>query len=256
MKIFIPNTKKRYSINEKGVIYSHYRYFKNSKIYYRKIIVKKHISQNINSVLVSLFFGKKRKDIYINTLMINLFKLKLPDKYHFYDLKQKDGNIFNHNIKNLEYKIRLNRKYKFYPQPFYNKNGRIIHKICGNCGKRKIISNFNLQNVYGENRENHKTFRNICESCRTIQNWNHIKSDIKLLLKVAKRSSEWAKSKEGKKYYSNYDKKRKEYNKKYITNEYIRGISHLKKDEITPQLIELITKQVQLKRLINNLKTK
>jgi hypothetical protein len=251
---FIKNTQKRYTITSDGIVYSNYRYNKNGeKIFIKKELSRKLLSKEGKSLVVSLLFGKysknnKPKHIYINTLMEKCFSLTPPDKYHFYDLTYKDGNFLNSSLSNLVYKIRVlnSSKYIYYPQPFYNSNGKITHKICGICGKKKEIINFNLQKSKGYN----KTYRNMCESCRAIKQWNYIKSDIDRFNKYKKKTKDWSETEIGKKYYKEYRKKMAKYEYDNITPHFIASSLKMQQKDLTPDIINISKKKILLLRQI------
>ena len=144
---FIPLTYKRYSITEEGIVISNYRYNKNGKKIFNQRKIRRYLNNpNSKTFVLDLQFGKyylanKMKTVYLNTLMAKCFLITPPDKFHFYDLRFKDGDCFNSSLNNLEYKIRINASsnHKFYPQPFYNLIGKITHKVCGACGQKKKL---------------------------------------------------------------------------------------------------------------------
>lgn len=261
---FIPNTNKRYTITQEGLIYSNYRYNKNGK----KIFNRKEVRRYLNSpkgktLVVDLQFGKhsltnRMKTVYLNTLMEKCFSLTPPDKFHFYDLRFKDGDCFNSALSNLEYRIRTNvsSNHKHYPQPFYNFAGKITHKVCGECGSKKEIKHFHLQNPR-EERQN-RTYRNVCEPCRAKIQWNAIKSDEKRLAKFNERKHKWQNSIAGKKYNQEYRKEAHQFHFKNITPHYIASSLKLYKDnisekELTPELIKLVRKKILLRRTIKQI---
>ncbi len=122
--IFIPKTNKRYSITEDGIVICNYRYNKNGVKAFVEKEVTAHIHSKYNtSLIVSLQFGRwtpynKPKSIFLSTLMEKCFKLKKPDKFHFYDLVTKNGDFYDLSLKNLEYKIRVLEasNYNYYTQ--------------------------------------------------------------------------------------------------------------------------------------------
>lgn len=254
----IPNTNKRYTITEDGKVYSNYRYANNGKkIFYRREIRRRRYlnNQKNKTLVVSLQFGKysltnKTKTIFLNTLMEKCFSLTPPDKFHFYDLRFKDGNCFNSSLSNLEYRIRTNHKH--YPQPFYNLTGKITHKVCGECGEKKEIKNFSLQKPKQEGQN--KTYRNVCEPCRAKIQWANISSDIKRLKRHIANTKRWAESKEGKRYFEIYRKNRSKYEYENLTPHYLATSLGMNKKDLTPELISLARKRILLTRAIKQQK--
>jgi hypothetical protein len=262
---FIPNTNKRYTITEDGIVYSNYRYANNGKKIFNRREIRRYLNNEKNKTLaVSLQFGKysltnKMKTICLNTLMEKCFSLTPPDKFHLYDLRFKDGNCFNSALSNLEYRIRTNvsSNHKHYPQPFYNLNGKITHKVCGECGDKKEIKNFNLQKPKEE--WQNKTYRNVCEPCRSKIQWAKISSDIKRLKRHIVKTKRWAESKEGKRYFEVYRKNRSKYEYENLTPRYLAlslGMNKLgmNKKDLTPELISLARKRILLTRAIKQQK--
>jgi hypothetical protein len=255
---FIPNTNKRYTITEEGIVYSHYRYNNKGKKFFRIKEIRKHLNNGENKTfVVSLMFGKysqtnKLKGIYVNTLMEKCFSLKPPDKFHLYQLSYKDGNPLNLRLDNLEYRIRTLSNHKFYPQPFYNLSNKITHKVCGECGNKKEIVNFSLQNPKekGQNR----TYRNICESCRSKIQWAKIKSDIKKLKASYLHGKRWAQTEIGKKYYQDYRKNYSRYERENLADHYLATTLRMNQKDLTPELIELTKKKLLLFRKVKNIK--
>lgn len=254
--IFIPKTNKRYSITEDGIVICNYRYNKNGVKAFVEKEVTAHIHSKYNtSLIVSLQFGRwtpynKPKSIFLSTLMEKCFKLKKPDKFHFYDLVTKNGDFYDLSLKNLEYKIRVLEasNYNYYPQPFYNLKKKITHKICAKCGLKKDIIHFNLQQPRKKN-EN-RTYRNICESCRSIRQWNYIKSDPKRLERSNLQKKIWIESKEGQKYIKAYRKKYGKDERENLHDHYIASSLRLNIKDLTPQLITLSKSRILLTRSI------
>ena len=257
---FIPNTNKRYIITEKGKIYSQYKYNNKGKKYFKIKEIKAYLNiANAKSTVVNLQFRKyslinKMKTVHVSTLMEKCFKLNPPDKFHFYDLTFKDGNCFNSELSNLEYRIRTHSasNYNYYPQPFYNLKSIITHKICGNCGDKKEIENFYLQNP--SDRGKNKTYRNICEPCRSKIQWEKIKSDVNKLKKRNENSKKWAKTERGKAFYKSYSEKLTKYNYENITPHYLSSCLRLKQSDLTHELILLARKKILLIRTIKKQK--
>ena len=107
------------------------------KKYFKIKEIKAYLNiANAKSTVVNLQFRKyslinKMKTVHVSTLMEKCFKLNPPDKFHFYDLTFKDGNCFNSELSNLEYRIRTHSasNYNYYPQPFYNLKSIIIKYV-------------------------------------------------------------------------------------------------------------------------------
>ena len=255
----IPSTNKRYSITEDGIVFSNYRYNKNGQKFFKRREVRRYLNNaQSKTMVVDLQFGKysltnKMKTIHLNTLMAKCFSLKPPDKFHFYDLRFKDGNCLDSSLSNLEYRIRTNSSsnYKFYPQPFYNNKGKITHKICGKCGDKKEIGKFNLQPP--REKGHNKTYRNMCEQCRSKIQWQNINADIKKLKNHIAKTKKWAESKDGKKYFTEYRKSKSKYNYENLTPHYLASCLRMNQKDLTPKLIELTRKKILLRRKINQI---
>lgn len=251
---FIPDTNKRYSITEDGIVYSNYRYNKNGKKVFNQREIRRYLNNPANKTLVvNLQFGKysssnKMKTVNLNTLMEKCFSLKPPDKYHFYDLVCREGNAVP--LDNLEYRIRTKKasEYKYYPQPSYNLTGKITHKICGVCGDKKDIECFNLQKPKEKGQK--KTFRNTCETCRAKKQWAYITSDIKRLKRHILHTKRWAETKEGKKYFQKYRKHRYKYEYENLTPHYLAKSLRMNEKDLTLELISLSRKRILLVRTI------
>ena len=250
---FIIGTNKKYSITENGIVYSNYKICNNGKKFYKRVEVAKYLNTpKSKSLVVNLQFGKyseynKMKTLCISTLMEKHFSLRPPDKYHFYDLDYKDGNYLNTSLDNLVYKIRTLGDEKYYPQPFYNGKGKITHKICKECGIKKDIGHFHLQNP----KDNNRTYRNKCETCRSKLQWENIKSDSEKKKRFIENHKRWSNSEKGKKYHRKYDEAWRKFQRDNITESYISSIYKMKIKDLTPELILLTKKSTNLKRTIN-----
>lgn len=167
-EVFIPDTDKRYSITEEGIVYSHYKYTNQGNKYYRRKIVKPYFTNNRGKYQrVELYYYKKRKKtIALSTLMESCFSLEPPDKHHHYDLVPIDGDYSRAVLSNLEYKIRT-MSCNYYPKPYYDSNGLIVRKKCGACGEVKVIENFELQIPKIKSRL--KTYSNVCATCKNAK---------------------------------------------------------------------------------------
>lgn len=260
-KIFIPKTNKRYSISESGIVYSNYRFNKNRKRIYRNVVIKPHLNNNENkTACVTLHYGplwsnsNTIKTVCLNTLMQCCFNLTPPDKFHFYDLRFRDGNCFNATLENLQYRIRTDAdsNYNFYPQPIYNSNGKITHKICADCGEEKEIGCFNLQIPKDEG--HNKTFKNRCKQCIYKKQWSTIKADKKRLTKYNECVKRWAKSKDGQTYYKNYRKIRSKYDFENLTPHYLGSSLRMSQRDLTPTIIQISRKVILLTRTIKQIK--
>lgn len=257
---YIPNTNKRYIITDKGKIYSQYKYNNKGKKYFKIKEIKANLNiANAKSTVVNLQFRKyslinKMKTVHVSTLMEKCFKLNPPDKFHFYDLTFKDGNCFNSELSNLEYRIRTHSasNYNYYPQPFYNLKSIITHKICGNCGDKKEIENFNLQKPKKECQN--KTYRNVCETCRAKKQWENIKSCENKLKQHNEITKMWAQTNIGKIYYKSYKKIKSKYDYDNLTIHYLASSLRLKQNDLTPKLISLTRKKILLLRTIKKQK--
>ena len=262
MELFIPGTYKRHSIDDKGVVYSNYRKLKNGKIIYRRRIVPKYMnSQIVLSPCVAIFTGKKckKKTLFVNSVMVKLFKIKEPDKYHFYDIIPKNGDSYNNGVENIGFRIRMEKysNYKFYPQPSYNKRGRITHKICGDCGENKIIKYFILQSHTKPGL--HKTYRNLCTKCIGLRQWKNIKANPERHKRVKEQCSKWSKTEKAIEYHKSY---RKIYIKQshdnishhYISSSLKLNTIGLKSKDLTDEMIKIARKKIILFRNVKQLK--
>lgn len=264
MEYFIKGTDKQYSISDKGIVYSHYRFRTNGKKLFRKQVVSKCADlRDGKPISVKVVFLKKayRKSFNVNNLMAECFNLTPPDKHHLYRLKPKDNDLFNNSLENLEWRIKTNKtsEYKFYPQPFYNRSGKIVSKICGECGDKKIITDFTLQKPRSPGQ--HWTYLNVCKICRAKRQWKRIKTDPIRYDKHLKHIRKWSKTEKGKRYYKNYRKISQHYQKVNLTRHYIASSLRVYKfgiseKEIPEELINLRRSIISLKRVINKVKPK
>ena len=200
----IPNTQKRYSITSGGIIYTHYKNTNTGRKCYRKVPLAKYLQKN--SAVVNLQFGKhsksnRSKTIYVNTLMIDMFKLKKPDIFHMYDLKPKNGDILDNSLDNLEWRIRSTSDFNFYPQPYYDKKGNITSKRCSNCGQIKDISYYSLQTP--KRKSENPTYKNKCTRCRTTERRILINSSEESLKRAREHARRWSNSEKGKAIINN-----------------------------------------------------
>ena len=265
MEIFIKGWDKKYSINDKGEVWSNYKYDNQGKKFYKRLLLMPQIHVKGTNCLAVHFgtqaVGKKlcRKSVFVKTLMQDYFKLNPPDKYHQYDLVNKDGDIYNNQVTNLGWRIHTGTPWKHYPQPFYDKKGKIIEKICGNCGSRLDIKCFMLQNHKKYKKVNqHDTYRNECTSCRSTKRWEQIKADPKLLNKHKERCARYIKVKPAHIHNGELEKARelrRNLDPKYV-KQILTAHSDLKYADVTPQMIEIQTKATVITRKINNRKIK
>lgn len=249
----IPYTNGRYTITSDGIIYSNYRYRNNGEKEIKKTIYSKFLMHNC--AVISIQYGKwsktnKPKITYVNTLMINAFNLKKPDKFHFYDIKFKNGNVLDNSLDNLEWRIRCNDNMKFYPQPYYNKKGDITSKCCLHCGKIKDISFYVLQPVTKE--AHHPTYKNKCKSCIYLCQRKSLKLDKVRYAKAIEHSKNYAKSESGITYYKQYriDRYKKAYDE--INNHYISSCLKILQKELTPELKTIFISKTNLKRKLES----
>lgn len=207
----------RYKISSYGRVMQLYKITNNGLRYKISRIIKPYFNLNnkVGSQCVSLYNGKKMKICFLSTIMVDIFKIKKPDNNNLYKLVHKDGNNLNYSLDNLSYTKFTIRKYKYDPKNIY-KDGILVKKICGKCGKEKEIKNFSISSRYKQK----TTYKNICYSCSGKQQWKKIRSSPELFEKVKQKTYEWAKSDAGKKYYRDYDKK---YRKK-LANSYVKQI--------------------------------
>lgn len=243
---FIPHTQKRYSITSDGIVYSNYRYNFTGKRSYKRKIVSKYLSNGC--VTVNLEANKssiqRQTTLSINKLMKDVFNLKPPDVFHMYGLKNKDGNIMNNSLDNLEWKIKCRDSITFYPQPYYDKKGNIKSKCCSHCGEIRDISKYELvkPRIEGHN----YTYRNKCIPCVSKYQWNRIKSNPDEYNQHSMRSNQFKKSEKGKAYHKQYNTDRYKKAFKEINDYYITKCLHISTNELTTELREIYKKKINL----------
>lgn len=259
---YIKGTSKRYSIREDGNVVAHWRYQNNGKKRYSDKILSKHFNTKKRtkyySPVVNLKFGEvKAKTVFVFSLMVEYFKLNPPDKHHEYRMSCKDGDSFNNSVDNLQWEIKIVREYEYQPKAIH-KDGKIVSKICGCCGENRDIVNYTLAS-----NPNHKgakatkyTFRNICELCRSSEQWDRIMNNPESLKLYQANRKKWATSKEGVKYYKDYVKKN--YKKPVVELQdcYVRRKAvqrGFNKENITPEMVDAFRVMLQIKRESRNL---
>ena len=249
---FIPGTKKKYSITSEGIVYSHYRYNFTGKRSYKRKIVSKHLSNG--SAVFNLQLNKphnqRQKTVSINSLMKDVFNLKLPDVFHMYALKNKDGDLMNNSLDNLEWKIRCRDGINFYPQPYYDKKGNITSKCCSYCGEIRDINQFELIKPKAEG--HNYTYRNKCVPCMSKYQWNRIKSNDDEYARHLIKRNKFKNSEKGKVYHRQYNTYRYNKSSKEINDYYISKCLRVSKNELTPELREIYKKKVTLTRKLEN----
>ena len=263
MEKFIKGWDKKYSINDKGEVWANYKYNNQGKKFYKRLLLMPQIHVKGTNCLAVHFgtqaVGKKlcKKAVFVKTLMQDYFKLNPPDKHHRYDLVNKDGDIYNNQVSNLGWRIHMSTPWKHYPQPFYDKKGKIIEKICGNCGSRLDIKCFSLQNHQKYKKvSQHDTYRNECTHCRSTKRWKQVKSDPKLLNRHKEVCAKYIPSEKiKKKTLETARNLRRSLDPKYI-KQVIAAHSDLRVADVTPQMIEIQTKAIVIARKINNRKIK
>lgn len=249
---FIPHTQKRYSVTSEGIVYSNYRYNFTGKRSYKRKIVSKYL--NNGCVVVNLEVNKspirKQTTISINTLMKNVFNLRAPDVFHMYGLKNKDGNIMNNSLDNLEWKIKCRDGITFYPQPYYDKKGNITSKCCSHCGEIRDISRYELvkPQIEGHN----YTYRNKCVPCVSKYQWNRIKSNPDEYNRHLMKTDQFKKSEKGKAYRKQYNTNRYEKGSKEMNDYYISKCLHILIKDITPELREIYKNKITLTQKLEN----
>jgi len=259
MEKFLPGFNKQYSIDDKGIIYSNYKYLNNGKIWYRRLPISKWVPKNnnqyhYNSPAVSLKHPiRGLRTFFVNSLMVKVFKIKEPDAYHYYDIILKDGNIYNNSIENIGFKIRTEygSNYKYYPQPFYDNNNVITHKICGVCGIKKEIKHFNLQTPQKSKWK--RTYRNICEQCRASKQWDYIRSDPQRLIRMDEHRKRFETSERGMAWRKQYAKDKHQYDFNNLTPHYVYTSLKLNNEgiyvrDMTNELYMLGKKRIELFR--------
>lgn len=255
IKIFIPNFKKKYSINEKGEVWSHYRYMNNGKKIYKDKLISMHKCPT-GSAVIATCVGLKVSLLYVSTLMKDAFNLIPPDNYHFYDLVPKDGIWNNWELKNLTWKIRsCDGNWKYYPKPFYDTVGAITHKRCSECGKKKKILYFDLQMPRIKNNRRYKryTYRNNCSSCRATKQWKAVKSCPKKYKNALKVRRKWNKSEKGRRFHRKYDNEKRANLVDWYVKDTLSQRSNLGHSDITTKMINIKRKYLTIYR---KLKTK
>lgn len=223
---FIPGTNKQYSITSEGIVYKHYnigRWGISKKI--KKPVIK-YKQGKTNYPVIAIKVNNKRMYKGINVLMGEIFKIKKPKDTGTYSLINKDGDIFNNALFNLEWKKIIYNKYKFYPQVYYNLKKEITSKCCGECGIIKDIKTFTYKRK-GYN----SGLRNVCMICSGKKQYNSIKNN----------SEKYKKSLE----YCNY-------RRRLMVNSYIAKCLKLKTKELTPELVEVYKKSLTLQRQLKN----
>jgi len=249
MEKFIKGWDKKYSINDKGEVWSNYKYNKNGEKFYRRSLLIPTLKKD--TVTVCLMVGSLKRVLSVKKLMSLCFNLIPPDKYHQYVLINKDGTLLNNQINNLGWRMHNITSWKYYPQPFYNEKGKIIKKICGHCGNKLDIKYFRLQ----ENKGYHKTYTKACSPCidkRTHQSFKNCpKRQAVRKIYILKY---WKLSK-------NKERHRAIEKQQSITLEpaYIKHrlqCKGLTNSDITPLLMDVQTKSIKLSRIINNRKIK
>lgn len=250
MEKFIKGWDKKYSINDKGEVWSRYKYTNNGKRFYRDQLLVAYFNTLISkSPAVKLVEKKKITTVFVRSLMIEYFKLKAPDRYHQYVLQSKDGDNLNSSLSNLEWRIAvLNKEWLYYPQPFYDKKGKIVEKICGSCGSKLPISSFMLQDHrHRKGKICHKTYRNKCTVCISTDRWQQIKSDPKLYARYKEINDKYIVPERLKKKYRRTDQIRRDtLDPQYVKSTLCRyGILVA---DLTPQMIAIQAKSLALRR--------
>ncbi|MGL4977027.1 MAG: hypothetical protein ACRC5G_03345 [Cetobacterium sp.] len=184
MEKFIPGFLKKYSLDENGILYSHYHCSTNS---YTKIDKKTIIKPSLRG------WDGKKKEAYVTLssevriggngkwwspklveLMIDLFKIQIPTNEYFrYSIGYLDKNPLNCSVNNLYWK---DESYLMdYKNIISDDNGIPIGKICPCCNKLLIINNFNTS-------KKQKNYYNLCHFCIKITDKNlhtYLKRDLK-----------------------------------------------------------------------------
>jgi len=250
---FIPYTKKKYSITSDGLVYSNYKNTNIGGKFYEKKLISKYLQQNC--AVLNLQFGKwsktnKSTTVFMNTLMKDIFKLKKPDTFHMYDLRPKNGNVFDSSLDNLEWRIRSTSDFNFYPQPYYDKKGNITSKRCSHCGEIHDINRYVLQRPKRPDENN--TYKNKCKSCRHTQGWERINSDDEKLARYNEQKKRYTNSEKGKAYHREYGIvwSKKDYDR--IGDHYISNCLKVPRKELTTELREIFKKKITLKRKLEN----
>lgn len=262
-EVFIKGTNKRYSINELGHVFSHYRKNNQGKI----ISCYKRLSPCFNtsktkrtptfSPSITLHYPDKKRCKFIKSLMVEHFNLTPPDQNHNYVLHPIDGNNMNNSIKNLQWKIRTIREWNYEPKA-YSKNGIVTHKVCGCCGEKRTIDNYTFSSAphqKGSKKVKKYCYRNMCEPCRSLEQVNKINADPIKYAKAMEKQRAWSKTEAGKKYYSEYRKKYGKKKSEELMDCYVRqqankrGIPY---SIMNDTVVEILRTQLEIKRECKN----
>ena len=195
--------------------------------------------------------------LFINTLMVEYFKIQKPDNHHQYRLYPLDGNNLNNSVNNLAWEIKTIRDYEYKPKAI-SKNGLIVSKICGICGENRDIVNYTLsQNPNHKNSKSNKTcFRNVCEPCRSQEQWDKLVNDPIALQRSLKIKKDWMSTKEGKAYHKKYREQNGNRRVVELQDCYVRQQAikrGFQKDQITPEMIETFRIMHEIKREVKSM---
>jgi hypothetical protein len=264
MEKVIPGTNGKYVISDKGIV-------RNT---HKNRIISSHANSSPSNVGLHLFEGMKHKFYTVRTLMTEAFELTPPDNFHHYVLVNEDNDPFNNELSNLKWKIQLIKgSSNYYPQPFYDKKGNIVEKICMKCGNKKDISNFSLQKNPGRKGVPYKnTYKNTCIPCISKRNWERVLESPEAAEKFKLSNKKFYSSEKGNKYYKEYrkiyeaserGKAIKRTNRlnttKLLTDGYVKSCLavytdgfKLKHADIPQELVELQRKKLTIKRQVEN----
>ena len=234
-RFFIKGFDKRYSIGSDGVIISHYRNNNKGERYYRDSVMT-HYQQNNSTMCTLISPDGKNKRVKTKRIMADSFNIVPPDNVNMYDLININGDIFDNSKENIGHKIRTTSHYNHVPKSYVNGKNKTTHKVCGDCGEKQEIENFSVSGEY----KGKKTFKNVCKSCMYKRQWEAIKKDPNRFEKHIKRTKEWAKSEEGRKYYNEYDKKYRKSLKPSYLKQIIKskGFNYDVLDDVSKEIIK------------------
>ena len=246
----IEHTNGQYQICSDGKVYRMYKRTNGGGINYEKSVVatQAYITNNKFDKrfkpFVSLYINKKIGGHWLLPIIQKHFNLQPPDKFHRYVLTHKDGNAYNNELSNLVFKIvACNREFKHYPQPFYNRKKEITHKICAECGVKKPIDSFQLQ-------EKSSTYKNNCNPCISDKQWAATKADQKRLAKSKAQNKIYYNSEKGKIFRTKYFAEDRKRQREMISKRYVAGIFRLSVKELDDQTHLAYKEYFKLKRLL------
>jgi hypothetical protein len=248
---YIQGTQKKYSINENGEVFINYKYSNVGKKSYKRQKVSVYLNgKKSKSPGVNILKNGKTTNLTLPILMIEAFKIKPPDDNHRYITYYINGDMFDNSIKNIGFKVYVERKWKYDPLVFHKKR-IVISKKCCDCGEIKLAKEFHLQ-------ENSNTYRNQCEKCRNDERWAYIKADDFRYKRVLANGRRWAKTEKGARYQKEYQSKWGGKSRDTLDNRYINNIINrrgLNPDSFDDSMKAALREIIKIKRLFKTSKT-